>query len=213
MICAEVANWFVLELTLMTELIWVLAIIVVLAFVYRYAIHPPLRKKQKTRKVEKELVENDEHKDLLIASFKAIRKELSRAGTGIDELKRNYNLMGTRTLFEVDQKKVSLYFEEDDISLRYANKKWYIRNEKQETVSLEIPFNHYDADYWHRAGDILTMLPLWCQAANTHYFLSEEEAKEKREQIETKLFREIDLFINDLSSRYSPSPLLNVGGS
>lgn len=196
----------------MDGLIWTLAILLIVVTIYRFAVHPLLRKKHRVRQAEKRLVENDEHKDVLIASFKAIQKELTRANSGVDELKRSYNLMGTRTIFEVDQKKVILYFEEESYTLLFAEQKWFLQERHQESTSLEIPFSHHDADFWHRAGDILKMLPLWCQAANTHYFLSEEEATTKRTQIESKLFREIDSYIKDLASRYEPSPLLNVSG-
>ncbi|MBM7839653.1 hypothetical protein JOC54_002933 [Alkalihalobacillus xiaoxiensis] len=196
----------------MDGFLWTLVIGFFVVIFYRFAVHPFLRRKYFVRRVEKRLVVNDEYKDVLIASFKAIQKELKHAGSGVDELKRTYNLMGTRTKLEVDQKNITLWYEENGETLIFMKQEWYLQADNQSSQALPIPFSHHDADYWHRAGEILRMLPLWCQAANTHYFLSEEEAVVKREQIEGSLFREIDLFIRDLSSRYEASPLLNVSG-
>ncbi|MFS0788617.1 hypothetical protein ABC345_19795 [Shouchella sp. 1P09AA] len=192
----------------MTELIWIIGIVLLLLLIYNAAIHPRVMKARRLKRIEKKLVENDEYKDLLIATCKAIEKELRRADDAVDEIKRHYNLMGTKTNLSLEQKSIVITFVQDDEQLTYSNGNWsYV---DQDEKHFDVPFNHYDADFYHQASDVFRLLPLWCQAANTHYFLPEDEAKMKREQIEAKLFREIRIFIDTLASKYEPNPLLNV---
>ncbi|RQW19053.1 hypothetical protein EH196_19095 [Bacillus sp. C1-1] len=192
----------------MTELIWISGIVLLLLLVYNAFIHPRLMKMRKIKQLEKKLTENDEYKDLLIAMCKAVEKELRQAGEAVDDIKKTYNLMGTKTTLQLGQKAIQIVFELENEELLFVNGQWMVK--RTDGLHLDIPFTHYEADFYHEAATLFRLLPLWCQASNTHHFLPDEEAKKKRNQIEEKLFNEVQFFIHSLATRYEPSPLLNV---